>query len=404
MGAYIIASPQNESELYHHGILGMHWGIRRYQPYPDGYHGNGKFLGKLRERHAQRKAEKQFKKKQKVINSYKESGMSNAEAEEAYEKRQRIEKRIKIALGVGLTAAASYVAYKGITNKYVDRVIPEGATLQTMSNIADKMTISPGNGTWDPGNSDFYAAYKGLDKLKYRGLFGNGKAKFEATVKGGMKVASHNSAKKEFLNLINNDSTFKNNVQEAINQPTAKVAMLINHKYRGLNYTRVYNKFMKGNDLSPREQSALYDIFSTVGIINNTAQGQETKRTLYEALKKKGYQAIVDFNDTSSGLRTNHPVVVFDTSKMGKVKQSEYNLNTKDKVLGTATGLIGSTLSDPLNYVAAGVGIPAIVLNKYDSKVRREALARKYDRQHSKKRNNKSNEVEEYTRQRKGGK
>jgi len=47
---YCYIAPKDD-ELMHYGVKGMHWGIRRYQPYPDGKHGT--FLTKRQAKRAQ---------------------------------------------------------------------------------------------------------------------------------------------------------------------------------------------------------------------------------------------------------------------------------------------------------------------------------------------------------------
>lgn len=80
------------SELKHHGILGQKWGVRRYQPYPDGYNGKGKFVGEDSE--GNKITKRQYKKYKKELrkdirnlkNAYDESKVRSERAYNEYDK------------------------------------------------------------------------------------------------------------------------------------------------------------------------------------------------------------------------------------------------------------------------------------------------------------------------------
>lgn len=79
-----------QNELMHYGVKGMHWGIRRYQPYPDEHRG-GKFIGRI-------KANRIIKK----IN-YNEKKLANAKRfekdsklrESKFKKKNKMEKSLR---------------------------------------------------------------------------------------------------------------------------------------------------------------------------------------------------------------------------------------------------------------------------------------------------------------------
>lgn len=87
----------NTDYLAHYGILGMHWGIRRFQPYPKGHSSDGKYVGD----------------KPKKVKAKKEPKTMTYEQFVAKQRRKEVAKRLvkRALLTVGAMALTAGVRY-----------------------------------------------------------------------------------------------------------------------------------------------------------------------------------------------------------------------------------------------------------------------------------------------------
>lgn len=130
---------ENDIRLYHHGILGMKWGVRRYQNKDGSLTSSGRKHYSAEAR-AARKAEKAAKKREKILNNPRllrkhMKDYSDKEIDEALNKFNRIqrvqqadrEKKTalkkdidQVLIGYGKTAiaaAATYAALKKLIGR-----------------------------------------------------------------------------------------------------------------------------------------------------------------------------------------------------------------------------------------------------------------------------------------------
>lgn len=320
-----------DDELYHFGVKGMKWGVRRYQ----NEDGSLTSLGKKRDKmlsdrktakkhsttsnmvkaeYSRREFEdaktrlklenqkKKSKRQQDLEKKYIDQGFAKDEAEIKAYNRAKTETILKVAGGIALASTAAYVAYKHY-DKVTDRVFEKGSEIGHLTN----------NGS-EPTNRAFYGFVNKHDKDRYEGLYGktlgaNGPVYRKAMrAAGDINVASPESARKVLKNMFDTDKqsfdVFKKNIDAmaSVVPPTTKQGKLWRKAKQELDSGRIGDN--------------TYKAFNTT-LVLHTKEQQPINDKFYSAMKKAGYGAIRDVNDKeNSGYFAKNPLIVFDTDKI----------------------------------------------------------------------------------------
>lgn len=303
--------------LFHHGIKGQKWGVRRYQ------YSDGSLTPAGRKRYNAN------------------TTISNRSA--SFFMRTNIKE---------LTNRAKTL----LTGKqFVDGYLKSGTTLariQTSKNFE---------------NFAFYATYKKADTDKYYGLFGkNLISRAENDAKKAEKLANATGSENDIVNAktlrdkANNtkvyqlkiatmkklkipsdenaaditakllkESDFKENVIASIQDSKEKMRrpqqqILFKQAQKALK--------IDPNRMTSSEKVAIYKALN-LSLVNHNQQEIAAQNRFYSELKKKGYSALLDYNDKEySSYHAKRPVIVFDTDAVKLQSVTETNPKIVDKL------------------------------------------------------------------------
>ena len=307
-----------EREIFHHGVKGQKWGVRRYQ-YADGTltpSGKKRYSNSLDIHRVKKTA---------TLMSMKVSELKN-------------------------TAKAQ------VTGKqYVDTYLKKGITFARIQTSKEFENFA------------FYATYKKKDMDKYLGLFGKNlmsraasdarRAEKQAEASGSeedlniakslrdksnnmkvyqlkletvkkLKVLSDENAGHITANLLK-EPEFKKNVEASIDDSKEKMR----RPTQQVIFKQAQNALEKDpSKLRNSEKIAIYKALN-LSLVNHNPQEIAAQNRFYSELKKKGYNALLDYNDKEySSYHAKRPIIVFDMDSVKLQSVTEANPKIVDKL------------------------------------------------------------------------
>ena len=344
------------NELQHHGIKGQKWGVRRYQ-FQDGT--------------LTPEGQKRY------------SNRTNINSSTADKVSRMMRSKVKDVVNTARTQVTG--------KQYVDTYLKQGTSFARIQTSPEFEKFA------------FYATYKKSDTDKYMGLFGKNltsraasdarraeeisnatgdvnditRAQELRTRSDNMKVyqLKLNSTKKLKVPSDENaayitakllkEKEFKDNVIASIQDSKEKMR----RPQQQILFKQAQNALNKNPDrMTKTEKIAVYKALN-LSLVNHNAQEIAAQNRFYGELKKKGYNALLDYNDKQySSYHAKRPMIVFDVDSVRlqsiaeadpKVVNKLYRKYNTERIakesiastLGIVTKLGSKTVSECESYV-----------------------------------------------------
>lgn len=302
-----------ESYLQHHGIKGQKWGVRRYQyadgswtpagrkRYSSGSSSSGSFaaisakdfVGNVRTRITGKQYVDTYLAKETTFSRIQTTQIFEQYAFYATYKKQDMDKYLGL-FGKNLTTRAAYAAKKAEKEANASGSEDDVLRAKELRNKSDNMKIY--------------------------------QLKITATKK--LKIPSDENAGDITANLLK-EKKFKDDVVESIKDSKA----IMRRPAQQLLFSQAQNALNKEpSKLSSKEKVAVYKALN-LSLTNHNSYEIDAQNRFYSELKKKGYNALLDYNDKEySSYHAKRPMIVFDVDSVKLQSVAEANPKIVNKL------------------------------------------------------------------------